>query len=126
MSAAACARSVASSSASGRSRAGDSRPALATPAIARRARSNSLIKRSIAPSLTKKTGARRRPFMALPLLLEPVRDAHEEGARVLPRNRRVARAVRGGWRARPRELRRGVVIDLRVADAHVGALREPV
>src|SRR5438270_168087 len=77
-------------------------------------------------SLTKKTGARRRPFMTLLLCLEPVRDAYEERAWIRPGERRVAGAVLHRWRARPGELGRGVVIDLRPANAHVGALREPV
>src|SRR2546423_473096 len=125
MSAAACARSEASSSASARLRAGDSRAAFATPAIARKARSNSLIRRSIAASLTKKRAPEGARF-GTALLLEPVRDAHKERAWILPVGRRVARAVRYGRCARPGELGRGVVIDLRPADAHVGSLREPV
>src|SRR5205085_4178541 len=126
MSAAACARSEASSSASGRLRAGDSRAAFATPAIARKARSNSLIRRSIAASLTKKRAPEGARFMTLLLCLEPVRDAHEERAWIRPGERRVAGAVLHRWRARPGELGRCVVIDLRPANAHVGALREPV
>src|SRR2546428_5758868 len=55
-----------------------------------------------------------------------MRDAGEIRAHLRAEQRRVADAVLDRWRTRPRELRVGAVVDLRVANAHVRALREPM
>src|SRR6185503_12324983 len=128
MSAAACSRSPAASSASATPSAGERRAASATPATARSARSNSPIRLSTENMQKRLTEKKRAPEGARSLpdacCLEAVRHADEERAHVRTEERGVGEARLVGRSAGPRELRVRLVVDLGVANADVGALRE--
>ena len=74
----------------------------------------------------KKTGARRRPLLALRLRLEAMDHADEERARIGTGRREGSSAALIGWHAAPPDRSERIVLDYRVAEADRRALGEAV